>query len=109
MSKARGQLVRILSLLGLPKAQSAPVGPAGVDCPPAPLCGALRGKEPNGDRHSDSLALMDDNALFAQWFRGDSWRAWRVLLKAVFCLPLDDEELKILCAATGRPQQFCRD
>jgi phage terminase large subunit-like protein len=46
------------------------------------------------------IALMD--TLFAPWFAGPSWSAWRVLLKAVFALPMDEVELAVFCAATGR-------
>ena len=48
------------------------------------------------------IETMTDPALFARWFWGDSWRAWRVVLKVLFALPLDDAELQIFRSATGR-------
>lgn len=47
-----------------------------------------------------AIDLMD--TIFARWFHSDSWRAWRVVLKAVFCLPMDADELAIFRSATGR-------
>ncbi len=46
--------------------------------------------------------LMDDLDLFGCWFRGDSWRAWRIALKSAFGLHLEDAELAIYRGATGR-------
>ena len=46
------------------------------------------------------IDLMDH--VFPRWFAGDSWRAWRVALKAMFALPLDADEFAIFQAATGR-------
>lgn len=48
------------------------------------------------------LQAMDDPALFARWFRGESWRAWRAFLTLLFGLPRDAETEAICCAATGR-------
>jgi hypothetical protein len=39
------------------------------------------------------IDTLDDPALFQPWFPGTSWNAWRVILKAAFCIPLDQEEL----------------
>jgi hypothetical protein len=39
------------------------------------------------------IDTLDDPALFQPWFPGPSWNAWRVILKAAFCIPLDQEEL----------------
>jgi len=52
------------------------------------------------------IDAMDDPSLFGPWFQGDSWFAWRVLLKSVFGLPLDEAELVIFRAATGRTQSL---
>lgn len=38
------------------------------------------------------IATMDDPALFAPWFPGATWDAWRTILKAAFGLPMTDEE-----------------
>lgn len=49
------------------------------------------------------IDLMADSAVFGPWFKGGaSWAAWRVVLKVLFCLPLDAAELAIFSAATGR-------
>ena len=34
------------------------------------------------------IEALDDNGLFAPHFRGDTWRAWRAFLAALFGLPL---------------------
>jgi len=39
------------------------------------------------------IDAMDDPAVFAPWFEGETWWGWRVVLKAAFGLPLSDEEL----------------
>jgi hypothetical protein len=33
------------------------------------------------------IEALDDPALFANHFRGDTWRPWRTVLKALFALP----------------------
>lgn len=40
--------------------------------------------------------------LFGDWFSGDSWANWRVIDKAMFGLPLNDDELAVFKALTGR-------
>lgn len=45
-------------------------------------------------------AMTDDDAL-GRWFAGDSWRAWRVVLKAAFGLPLDEDELALFKEIAG--------
>jgi hypothetical protein len=42
---------------------------------------------------------MDD--LFAPWFTGESWNAWRVIVKSAFGLPLAEDELEIFRAVAG--------
>lgn len=39
------------------------------------------------------IDTLDDPTLFAPWFVGPSWNAWRVILKAAFCIPLNQDEL----------------
>jgi hypothetical protein len=39
------------------------------------------------------IDALDDPVLFAPWFLGDTWWGWRVVLKAAFGLPLNDDEL----------------
>jgi hypothetical protein len=48
------------------------------------------------------LEALDDPDLFAPHFRGDTWRAWRAFLAALFALPMDDYALSIYRAHTGR-------
>jgi hypothetical protein len=36
------------------------------------------------------IQCLDDPALFAGHFKGDTWGPWRTVLKALFSLPLDD-------------------
>jgi hypothetical protein len=47
------------------------------------------------------IDTMNDPALFAPWFPGPSWNAWRTVLKAAFCIPLDDSELETFRALAG--------
>ncbi len=56
------------------------------------------------------IEAMDDAQLFAPWFAGPSWAAWRVFLKALFCLPMDLGEIETFKLCTGReapPSQPC--
>jgi hypothetical protein len=46
-------------------------------------------------------ALRDPN-LFGRFFRGKSWRAWRVFLAALFAEATDEAGLALYCACTGR-------
>ncbi len=49
------------------------------------------------------LDALDDRALFAEAFRGPTWRPWRVFLAALFGLPiLVASELELYRARTGR-------
>jgi len=34
------------------------------------------------------IDAMSDPDAFAPWFQGDSWAAWRSILKAAFALPM---------------------
>ena len=58
----------------------------------------------NPPLETDILALMD--SVFASWFRGPSWDAWRVLLAVLFGLHsrIDAHGIEIYRAATGRDQ-----
>jgi hypothetical protein len=60
------------------------------------------------------LEAMADPHLFAPAFRdSESWWSWRVVLKALFGLPLDEErELELYRRCTGRedvPSERCRE
>ncbi len=48
------------------------------------------------------IEALDDPALFKPHFRGTSWTAWRAFLKALFALAMDDAELALYRAHTGR-------
>ena len=49
------------------------------------------------------LDAMHDPKLFGPWFKKrDSWRAWEVFLKALFGLPMTDEEAEVFRRHTGR-------
>src|SRR5271156_5158111 len=40
------------------------------------------------------VEAFDHPQLFAPWFAGPSWGAWRAVLKAAFALPLDPAEIE---------------
>lgn len=49
------------------------------------------------------IQACHDPKLFGAWFRNpESWGAWFVFLKALFGLPMDEAELSIFHALTGR-------
>jgi hypothetical protein len=48
------------------------------------------------------IAALDHPELFGPHFRGDTWRAWRVFLTALFALPMDENERAIYQRHTGR-------
>ncbi len=50
----------------------------------------------------NALAAMDDPNLFGPHFQGDTWRTWRVFLKAWTATPMDAAELAIYRHHTGR-------
>ena len=43
-----------------------------------------------------------DHKVFARHFRGDGWGAWLTFLRALFALPITDEQLEIYKQHTGR-------
>jgi hypothetical protein len=45
---------------------------------------------------------LEDEALFAPWFKGDSWSVWHAVLKAAFALPMDDLEIERFRSVAGR-------
>ena len=45
------------------------------------------------------LSLM---AALPEWFGGASWANWRVVLKALFALPMEDEDLALFKRLSGR-------
>jgi hypothetical protein len=48
------------------------------------------------------LRALDDEKVFAPFFRGESWAAWRVFLAALFALPMQDGQLATYQRHTGR-------
>jgi hypothetical protein len=48
------------------------------------------------------IDLMDDPKTFAPHFKGETWDRWRVFLKALFGLPMDEAELEVYRHHTGR-------
>jgi hypothetical protein len=50
------------------------------------------------------LDAMATETLFAPFFRGDSWDAWRVVLKALFALEMSEAEFAVYKQLTGRSQ-----
>jgi hypothetical protein len=52
------------------------------------------------------LETMNDEQLFARWFRGDSWRFWRLFLALLFGLSVNPADMPAITAATGRKALF---
>ena len=50
------------------------------------------------------IECLDDPALFAGHFKGDTWGPWRTVLKALFGLPLDEAETALYRTHTGRTE-----
>jgi len=48
------------------------------------------------------LQAIADPKVFAAYFRGSSWDAWRVFLAALFALPMTKEQLELYRKHTGR-------
>src|SRR4030095_12745462 len=59
-----------------------------------------------GARRNDPtiIDVMTDTHLFGSWFRGESWNSWFAFLKALFGLPMSDEEQAIFTEHTGRSE-----
>jgi hypothetical protein len=58
------------------------------------------------------LHALDDPKVFAPFFRGDSWGAWRTFLASLFALPMTAEQLALYQRHTGRsapPSQPSRE
>jgi hypothetical protein len=48
---------------------------------------------------SGTLSIIDaltDPALFEPWFPGSTWNGWRTVLKAAYCLPMDEAETEFI-------------
>src|ERR1700738_52568 len=48
------------------------------------------------------LDLINDPQVFAPFFKGATWKAWRVFLAALFALPMSSEQLAVYTKHTGR-------
>jgi hypothetical protein len=48
------------------------------------------------------IEALDDPVLFGRHFKGGSWGPWRAFLKALFSLPLDEDETALFRTHTGR-------
>jgi hypothetical protein len=48
------------------------------------------------------LDALDDPKVFAPFFKGPTWNAWRVFLKALFAIPMSEEQLAIYTKHTRR-------
>ena len=51
------------------------------------------------NRKFNILHALDDPKIFAPFFKGDSWNAWRVFLASLFALPMTPEATRDLSAA----------
>jgi hypothetical protein len=51
---------------------------------------------------TDIISALDHPKIFAPHFCGASWQPWRVFLKALFAIPMDDDELKFYRRQTER-------
>jgi hypothetical protein len=53
-------------------------------------------KPPRGRRflgHEPGFTIIDAmDRLFPQWFYGDSWDGWRSILRAIYCLPMSEQD-----------------
>ncbi len=68
---------------------------------PGPVVGSLA--EGRGTLNMNIIKAIQDKALFGQLFKDlSTWRAWIAVLKAIFALPMDDEERSLYQRCTGR-------
>ncbi len=61
---------------------------------------------------SSIIEAMRDPALFAPWFRGNSWCAWVSFLASLFGLPMQEQEAQVFrkhTARSGLPQRPARE
>src|SRR2546426_785589 len=57
------------------------------------------------------LEAIQDEQFFQSWFAGPTWSSWRTFLKALFALPLDEEDAIVYQRHSGRsvaPEQAFR-
>jgi hypothetical protein len=67
--------------------------------------------KPSSQPSLDIISAMDDPALFEPWFRGETWNPWRVALKAIFALPMSDDERAFFRTIAERepPAEPCKE
>jgi hypothetical protein len=59
-----------------------------------------------------SMNIVDviaDHHVFGQHFRGQTWTAWQAFLRALFALPMSEEQLELYKQCTGRPGSSSAD
>jgi hypothetical protein len=50
------------------------------------------------------IDALDHPAVFGPFFKAASWQPWRAFLKAMFALPMDDEDQELYTRCTGRTE-----
>jgi hypothetical protein len=50
------------------------------------------------------LEALDHPDLFGPWFAGSSWKTWRTVERAIFGLPIPEEDLSLFKELTGRDE-----
>ena len=50
------------------------------------------------------LEALDHPDLFGPWFAGPSWKTWRTVERAIFGLPIPEEDLPLFKELTGRDE-----
>jgi hypothetical protein len=48
------------------------------------------------------IDVLDDRELLGRWFKGESWDAWRAVLKAADALPMSERDLELFRAVAER-------
>src|ERR1700722_3093535 len=72
----------------------------------------LPAAEPKSAPTLTVVDALNDPTLFAPWFPGDSWNGWRTILKAAFCLPMNEDEtafFKSVAGDRGLPAEMVRE
>src|SRR5688572_23700183 len=72
----------------------------------------LRKPDLEAKKMAANTNILDLMAALPAWFKGPSWDTWRVVLAALFGLPLTDEQMVVFQRITGRqtpPQQAVRE
>jgi hypothetical protein len=57
------------------------------------------------------IDALDDPALYAPWFPGQTWDGWRAVLKGIYGLPMSDDEATFFRSISGRdpPQRPAKE